>query len=148
MIRKMLDSDLDKIDVLEHRLFTSAWSKKDFEYELHDNPYGNYFVYEEDSNVVGYVGVWVIFEQAQITTLGVDTEFQDKGIGSKLLEYAINYADHQGCEVISLEVRVSNEKAIKLYENAGFINVNIRKGYYQDNNEDAYLMVKALGGNL
>lgn len=148
MIRKMLDSDLDQIDVLEHELFTSAWSKKDFEYELHDNPYGNYFVYEENSNVLGYVGVWVIFEQAQITTLGVDKKFQDRGIGSKLLEYVINYADQQACEVISLEVRVSNDKAIMLYEKAGFINVNIRKGYYQDNNEDAYLMVKALGGNL
>lgn len=148
MIRRMIDSDLDRIDVLEHELFTSAWSKDDYIYELHDNPYGNYFVYEEDNNIIGYVGVWIIFEQAQITTIGVDKEFQGKGIGAKLLEYAIDYADNNSCEVISLEVRVSNEKAINLYEKAGFINVNVRKGYYQDNNEDAYLMVKALGGNL
>ena len=50
------------------------------------------------------------------------------------------------CDTMSLEVRVSNDKAIALYKKNGFITVNTRKGYYQDNHEDAYLMVKPLGG--
>ncbi|MCI5773188.1 MAG: ribosomal protein S18-alanine N-acetyltransferase [Erysipelotrichaceae bacterium] len=148
MIRKMTKDDLMTICKLEAKLFTPPWQMKDFLYELTENPYSQYFVYIIDDQVVGYIGLWLIFEQAQITTLGVDEAFQKQGIGSKLLDHAIMQANEALCEIMSLEVRVSNHKAIGLYEKKGFETVNIRKGYYQDNHEDAYLMIKPLGGNL
>lgn len=144
----MTKDDLMTICKLEAKLFTPPWQMKDFLYELTENPYSQYFVYIIDDQVVGYIGLWLIFEQAQITTLGVDEAFQKQGIGSKLLDHAIMQANEALCEIMSLEVRVSNHKAIGLYEKKGFETVNIRKGYYQDNHEDAYLMIKPLGGNL
>ena len=85
-------------------------------------------------------------EQSQITTIGVDPRFQRNGIGQYMLETMIELARQHDCQVMSLEVRVSNEKAINLYKKLGFHIECIRKNYYQDNHEDAYLMIKELEG--
>ena len=146
MIRRMQESDLDSVVTLENNLFSSdAWERKTFLYELNENPYAALFVYEEDGVISGYVDVWVMYEQAQIADIGVDTAMQHTGIGSKLMKKAMYVAMREGCETMSLEVRCSNEKAIGLYEKYGFIAVGKRKKYYGDG-EDALLMVKALGG--
>ena len=64
------------------------------------------------------------------------------------MDHLINCAAEKGCEMISLEVRVSNAPALTCYKKYGFEIINIRKSYYQDNHEDAYLMMKPIGGNL
>ncbi len=148
MIEKMTNDDLQYVCQLEEKLFTSSWKLKDFLYELNDNPFSCYFVCKINNKVVGYIGEWITFEQAQITTLGVDPKYQGQGIATSLLEHAILFANQKQCEIMSLEVRVSNYVALNLYKKLGFEIVNIRKGYYQDNHEDAYLMIKPLGGNL
>lgn len=146
MIRTAEDQDLDRIAELENVLFAdSPWPWKEFEHELHENPFAILLVDEEEGRVVGYLDYWILYEQAQVATIGVDPEYQNRGIGSALLSYAEKDAADQGCETFSLEVRVSNAKARHLYEKHGFIQVNIRKGYYE-NGEDAYLMVKPIGG--
>ncbi len=146
MIRAAEDQDLDRIAELENVLFAdSPWPWKEFEHELHENPFAILLVDEEEGRVVGYLDYWILYEQAQAATIGVDPEYQNRGIGSALLSYAEKDAADQGCETFSLEVRVSNAKARHLYEKHGFIQVNIRKGYYE-NGEDAYLMVKPIGG--
>ena len=146
MIRAAEDQDLDRIAELENVLFAdSPWPWKEFEHELHENPFAILLVDEEEGKVVGYLDYWILYEQAQVATIGVDPEYQNRGIGSALLSYAEKDAADQGCETFSLEVRVSNAKARHLYEKHGFIQVNIRKGYYE-NGEDAYLMVKPIGG--
>lgn len=146
MIRAAEDQDLDRIAELEKVLFAdSPWPWKEFEHELHENPFAILLVDEEEGRVVGYLDYWILYEQAQVATIGVDPEYQNRGIGSALLSYAEKDAADQGCETFSLEVRVSNAKARHLYEKHGFIQVNIRKGYYE-NGEDAYLMVKPIGG--
>lgn len=146
MIRAAEDQDLDRIAELENVLFAdSPWPWKEFEHELHENPFAILLVDEEEGRVVGYLDYWILYEQAQVATIGVDPEFQNRGIGSALLSYAEKDAADQGCETFSLEVRVSNAPARHLYEKHGFIQVNIRKGYYE-NGEDAYLMVKPIGG--
>lgn len=146
MIRAAEDQDLDRIAELEKVLFAdSPWPWKEFEHELHENPFAILLVDEEEGKVVGYLDYWILYEQAQIATIGVDPEYQNRGIGSALLSYAEKDAADQGCETFSLEVRVSNAPARHLYEKHGFIQVNIRKGYYE-NGEDAYLMVKPIGG--
>lgn len=146
MIRAAEDQDLDRIAELENVLFAdSPWPWKEFEHELHENPFAILLVDEEEGRLVGYLDYWILYEQAQVATIGVDPEYQNRGIGSALLSYAEKDAADQGCETFSLEVRVSNAPARHLYEKHGFIQVNIRKGYYE-NGEDAYLMVKPIGG--
>lgn len=146
MIRAAEEQDLDRIAELENVLFAdSPWPWKEFEHELHENPFAILLVDEEEGRVVGYLDYWILYEQAQVATIGVDPEYQNRGIGSALLSYAEKDAADQGCETFSLEVRVSNAPARHLYEKHGFIQVNIRKGYYE-NGEDAYLMVKPIGG--
>ena len=98
--------------------------------------------------IVAYFDYWIIFDRAEIATIGVKEEYRHLGYGQKMMNYIVEQAELNGCENVSLEVRVSNDKAIKLYEKNGFININTRKNYYDDNHEDAYLMVKPLGGNL
>lgn len=146
LIRAMELEDLDRIVELEHILFTSAWNKSDFIYELLENQFSFNYVLEADNQIVGYVGVWLMYEQAQITTIGVDPAYMRQGLGRMMMQEMIELAMNQGCEKMSLEVRISNQKAISLYESLGFETVAIRKDYYQDNHEDAYLMIKGLEG--
>lgn len=145
MIRLMTPSDITRVLELENQLFTSPWGEDDFMYELESNPYSTIFVEEQDNNIVGYVGIWIIFEHAQITTLGVDKSYQHKHIGQTLLVYAMKEAIMKHAELMSLEVRVSNIAAQNLYKKLGFKTETIRKDYYQDNHEDAYLMLVKLG---
>ncbi len=146
-IRPMDIGDLKRIMELEHLLFTSVWNEEDFIYEITDNPFSFYYVLEDENRIVGYVGLWVMYEQSQITTIGIDPCCQRKGYGQYLLNEMIHLAISKECEVMSLEVRVSNSKAIGLYEKFGFVKEGIRKDYYQDNHEDAYLYVKRLEAN-
>lgn len=146
LIRAMDIDDLERIVELEHILFTSSWDVSDFMYEILENQFSYNFVLEENGVIIGYVGVWIMYEQSQITTVGIDPQYQRKGYGRILMEEMLNLATSQGCEVMSLEVRLSNHKAISLYKSLGFENQAIRKNYYQDNHEDAYLMVKRLEG--
>ncbi|MCI9093789.1 MAG: ribosomal protein S18-alanine N-acetyltransferase [Coprobacillus sp.] len=145
LIRKMDIDDLNQVVVLEEQLFTSSWSYKDFLYELLENDFSFNYVIEDDLKIVGYVGVWMMYEQAQITTIGVAPDYQRQGLGRNMLETIIALTQKHGCEMMSLEVRISNDKAISLYESLGFHKETIRKNYYQDNQEDAYLMIKRLG---
>lgn len=144
MIFKMSEDDLDKVLELEKVLFSDPWTYENYLYELNDNPYSNLYIIKKDQDIIGYAGLWVLFEQGQITTIGINPKYQKQGYGKILLEYLINQAKAKEAETISLEVRVSNDTAIALYEKYGFITINIRKAYYQDNYEDAYLMMKGI----
>ena len=139
LLRAMAVNDLDQIIVLEHQLFSSPWSKEDYLYELSSNPYAKYYVLEDDK-IIGYVGMWITYETAQITTIGIAKERQGQGL-SKFLMNKVD-GETRDCEAITLEVRVSNTRAIRLYESYGFRKEAIRKDYYLDNHEDAYLMMK------
>lgn len=143
-IRLMTIQDIDSILQLEKQLFTSQWKEEDFIYEIETNPFSYLYVLIEEEMIIGYAGLWISYEQAEITTIGIKKEYQGKGYASQLMDYLIELAKKKDCETISLEVRISNKKAIKLYEKYGFIYASIRKNYYQDNFEDAYLMVKEM----
>lgn len=144
LIRRMDINDLERVVSLEQQLFSSSWSYADFLYELLENDFSFNYVIEEDGFIVGYIGVWFMYEQAQITTIGVDPRYQRQGLGKEMMETVMEIAQRNQCETMSLEVRVSNFKAISLYESLGFHKEAIRKNYYQDNQEDAYLMIKRL----
>lgn len=146
MIRRMEMSDLDTIVEIEKECFKSLYQKEQYAYELEDNPCAKLFVIEEDGVIAGYIDYWITFESCQLTKIAVAKNYRGKGYAKAMMEYMIEDAIKEKCEAILLEVRVSNEKAIALYESYDFIEINVRKGYYTDNNEDAIVMGKVIGG--
>ena len=147
ILRPMENADLDAVMVIEHEAFSDHWPRSAYEYEINENEFSNAFVAEENGEILGAAVTYMIFDDAQIATIAVRKSARKQGIGAQMLEKIINDADQAGCSTLSLEVRVSNTPANRLYEKYGFITVNVRKGYYEDG-EDAYLMIKPLGGNV
>lgn len=90
--------------------------------------------------IIGYGGVWLMMDEAHITTLGVSPAYRGKGIGEFLLVGLIDVAMQLGASWLTLEVRVSNTVAQSLYRKYTFKEAGVRKKYYTDNNEDAYIM--------
>ena len=121
--------------------FQDPWTKQDFINELESNPYSCIYVKEINGEVVAYVDLWIAYENAEIANIAVKKEFLHQGIASELMQYCLQKIQQSKCENFTLEVRVSNMNAIKLYEKFGFQTVSKRKKYYADG-EDAYLMVQ------
>ncbi len=145
MIRKMTLEDLDQVMEIEKQAFHDHWPRSAYEYELKENEFSTLLVYEENKQVLGIIGYYILFDEAQITTIATRSDAKRRGIARKLMDAMIQDCDEKLCCTVSLEVRKSNFPAIQLYESYEFITVNVRKGYYEDG-EDAYLMIKALGG--
>lgn len=146
MIREMTEEDLETVLKIENDSFFTPWSKQQYLYELNENPYSNLYVYVVDDKIVGYCDLWLIFEHAEIATIAVSKDYRKQHIGQNLMEHIEEKAIENGCETISLEVRVSNQPAIDLYSKCGFITVNTKKSYYQtsDGYEDGYFMMKGI----
>jgi ribosomal-protein-alanine N-acetyltransferase len=121
--------------------FPITWSKESFEQEL-SNRYARYVVAVEDGTVVGFGGMWIIIDEAHITNIAVHPEFRGFGIGSMLVDSLMSICRIEGVSAMTLEVRVSNFKAINLYKKFGFVEEGRRKSYYEDNKEDALIMWK------
>lgn len=143
MIRLMVVKDLEKVLILENQLFSSPWTYESYVFELKDNPFSHYVILDEQG-IKGYMGLWLNDDALQLTTIGVDPKVQNQGIATALIAYMLDYASENHVSVITLEVRVSNEKAIRLYDKAGFKKAAIRKQYYSNPDEDAILMMKQL----
>lgn len=138
IIRFMQESDIENVLAIETTLFHPGWSKSHFQYELNENPFSFLYVLEDNNELIGYVGFWVMFEQAQITTVAIKKSEQKQGLGMQLMEFALERIKQEHCEQITLEVRKSNVVAQKLYEKLGFTYCGVRENYYGD--EDALLM--------
>ena len=145
MIEEMKLSDLEEIMELEKDLFKNdAWKKENYEYELQENDLSRMYVDRINDEIVSYGGLWFLFENCDITTIGTKRKYWHQGYGERMFKYLLNVAKNEGCEFAHLEVRVSNINAINLYKKNGFEIIRTRKGYYSDNNEDAYDMMKGL----
>ncbi len=96
--------------------------------------------FDGDGRIIGFAGMWHMFEEAHVTTIGVDPGHRGHGLGELLLVSLIDQAVHRKASWMTLEVRVSNEPAQALYRKYGFTVQGTRKRYYSDNNEDAYIM--------
>ena len=96
---------------------------------------------KETGRIVGYAGVWLIQEEGHITNVAVHPDFRRKHIGMAIVEVMMKESRKRaGTKTFTLEARKSNTAAIELYKKFGFLEVGIRKGYYQENNEDAVIM--------
>ena len=137
----MQKTDLDDVISIEAKAYGEHhWSKDSFMSEL-SNDLAKYFsVFNTDGQLIGYCGCWQILEEAHITNIAVSPDYRRKHIGEALLTTIIDECYRNMAKYITLEVRVSNTPAISLYEKYGFKSLGARKGYYQDNNEDALIM--------
>jgi ribosomal-protein-alanine N-acetyltransferase len=142
--------DLDRIVQIERESFSVPWTRKMFEVELDRNPFGHLYVARpaagrnREGGFVGYVCFWVVFEEFRLMTLAVEPPARRQGFGCALLRHAMALGRAQGATRALLEVRASNEAALKLYEQEGFRRTAVRARYYANPVEDAVLMEREL----
>ena len=141
VIRRMRREDLDAIAAIEAATFARPWSRDSFRRELEENRVARYLVAELDGRVIGYAGAWIVMDESHITNIAVEEGFRGQGIGKRLTAALLQYLSNLGASYATLEVRVSNERAIRMYQSLGFVSAGKRKRYYDDNGEDAWLMV-------
>lgn len=140
IVREMMQQDLEEVSLLETAIFTMPWSKAGFEASL-SMENSIFLVAEEEGRILGYCGMVLSIEEGEITNVAVAPDARCRGIGDALLREMIRRGKEQGCEKIVLEVRVSNETAIRLYQKHQFVSVGVRKGFYEKPKEDAYIMI-------
>ncbi len=140
-VEKLALFHLDDIMEVEELCYGKHhWSRNSFVSEI-SNPCANYLVaVDKNGKCVGYMGVWRIFDEAHITNLAVHPSYQGKGLAHFLILSSLDECYRDKIKFLTLEVRVSNERAKKIYERFGFKSLGLRKKYYQDNNEDALIM--------
>jgi ribosomal-protein-alanine N-acetyltransferase len=151
-VEPMEQADVATVAAIEREVFTLPWSSSAFGYELRANPMSHYVVARTrfvarkavdedlDPSIVGYGGFWMMLDEAHVCTLAVNPDWQRRGVGELLLSSMIEMAAQLGASFVTLEVRVSNLPAQRLYEKYGFAPAGRRKGYYSDNREDALIM--------
>jgi [ribosomal protein S18]-alanine N-acetyltransferase len=133
---------IDDVLVIEKLSFKTPWTRDAFTMELTNNKCSLYRVITNEDKVVAYGGMWILLDEGHITNIAVHPEYRGTGLGDKILEDMICISKGKGIDSMTLEVRISNISAINLYKKHGFIEVAIRKGYYQDTNEDGIIMWK------
>jgi [ribosomal protein S18]-alanine N-acetyltransferase len=144
-IRVATAEDVDAMTELDATCFSAPWSRASFEAELTTNNLAWYLVAEElvpggVGLIIGYAGLWAIEDEGHITNVAVHPDYRRMHLGFILVEMLIAQTRKEGLKRFTLEVRPSNQAAISLYEQFGFVSAGLRKGYYEDNNEDAMIM--------
>jgi ribosomal-protein-alanine N-acetyltransferase len=139
----MRPEDLDEIVAIENVSFPSPWPKRIFEREIEAlNSYKR--VIRMSGIVIAYIVTWTIHDEVHILNIAVHPDFRKAGLGEMLMRHCICFSKDNGLKHAILEVRTSNIGAIKLYEKIGFRILRLRKKYYSDNGEDAYVMMSEL----
>jgi len=160
LIREMTLDDLPVVLQIDRLSFPLPWPERSYRFELTRNPAAHLLVAEFDvvrpPFVIGFAGCWLIADEVHISTLAVHPDHRRQGIGERLLLAVLKWALGSGAEIATLEVRVSNHAAVKMYLKNSFVIEGRKMNYYRDNNEDALLMtltdlhntqVKVVGGD-
>lgn len=135
----MRASDIEHVSRIERGSFATAWNASAYLTEL-SNPAAVYIIAAIGEKVIGYGGLWVIMDEAHITTIAVVPEWRSLRVGERLLSEMLATARRDGATRATLEVRTTNEPAQRLYKRYGFLKAAVRKGYYSDNREDADIL--------
>ena len=141
VIRRMQKRDVPRVAAIERETFARPWSEESFRREMESNPVARYLVAERGGEILGYAGAWVVMDECHITNVAVRESDRGQGIGKMLVRALMRYVSNLGASWADLEVRVSNARAQHIYAGEGFVSVGKRKRYYEDNGEDALLMV-------
>jgi [ribosomal protein S18]-alanine N-acetyltransferase len=139
-IRPMSFADIDSVLAVEQASFSTPWSRVAFETEIRENDLALYLVTQVDNQIVGYAGMWIILDEAHITNVAVLPDHRGQGLGYSLMTAMMTLAKRQGATCMTLEVRVSNLGAQRLYRRMGFVPRGVRRQYYSDTQEDALIM--------
>jgi ribosomal-protein-alanine N-acetyltransferase len=140
-LREMTWRDIPALSALEPELFEDdAWTDRTWWAELAGRPRRSYVVGERSGTLVGYAGVDCRGEVADVMTIAVAPGAQGQGLGTVLMHWLIAEARRAGAEHLMLEVRADNAVAQRLYSNAGFANLSVRRKYYQPGDVDALIM--------
>ena len=143
LIESMSLADLPAVTEIERLSFSSPWPAYAFEHELSANRLARYIVSRIDGRVVGFAGIWLMVDEAHITTFSVHPDWRRRGIGRRLLLRLADLAAELGAARMTLEVRVSNVEAQALYAGMGFRVAGRRVAHYSDDGEDAFIMTTA-----
>ncbi|MGN0167889.1 MAG: ribosomal protein S18-alanine N-acetyltransferase [Acetatifactor sp.] len=138
-VRELREEDIEELSRIEAESFSLPWSAQDFR-DLLKHSYCFYLVAETEGKVVGCCGFTDSCHEGNIDNVVVDAAYRGKGVAQTMLRELIVRGEAQGIEAFSLEVRVSNEAAIHIYEKLGFRSAGIRPGFYEKPVEDAMIM--------
>ena len=151
----MQEVDIATVQEIEREIFSTPWPRNAYYRELASRSSAHYLVLRQegpvempagiqgsdfDPSIVGYGGMWRMYDEAHVTTIGVRHDLHHRGYGRVMFAGLVQAAYDMGAKWVTLEVRTSNENAIKMYEAFGFKVIGRRKGYYTDNGEDAIVM--------
>ena len=153
-LRAMRATDVPRVVALDLAAFgpIDAWAESSFRDELRENRLARYYVLEDSAAVShdagpalrGYIGCWTMLDELHIVTIGVDPDWQQRGLGEALVQHALDLAHELGCEAVSLECRESNAAARALYAKYGFEQVGRRRRYYKDGEDALILTVRGI----
>ncbi len=151
----MREADVNTVQEIEREIFATPWPRNAYYRELASRASAHYVVLRHeglaempsrfrlpdlDPTIVGYGGMWRMYDEAHVTTIGVRRDLQHQGYGRILFAGLVQASYDLGAKWITLEVRTSNDNAMRMYEGFGFKVIGRRKGYYTDNGEDAIVM--------
>jgi len=141
ILRFMTDEDAVYLAKIEEKVFSMPWKVSDFlEMNAHDNV--KYIVAELDGKIIGGCGIMNIAGEGEITNVVIDSDYRGNGYACQMMERLLLEGTKMGITDFTLEVRVSNVPAIRLYEKLGFESAGIRPGFYDKPKEDANIMWK------
>jgi [ribosomal protein S18]-alanine N-acetyltransferase len=140
IIEPMRLEDLPAVHLIEKASFTSPWPEHAYQSELESNRLAHYLIARAADRIVGYGGMWLMVDEAHITTFAIHPAWRRQHIGERLLLAFMDLAVDRGANEATLEVRLSNLPARRLYEKYGFRPVGLRPRYYSDDHEDALIM--------
>lgn len=145
LIKRAKITHIHQVHKIEVESFKRPWSFASFIFEI-KNPFSFFYVIEKDKKIIGYFILWDMGEEFHLANIAVKKEERGKGYGRMMLDKILEMAKKENKKRIRLEVRVSNERAIKIYEKFGFKKTRIIKNYYGD--EDGYEFVYELNSDL
>ena len=133
------EKDIPFVMELDREAFFDPWSRDAWQREL-QNKIAIWIVEEQEQDIVGYAGIWVVAGEAQVMRVAVRKALRNQGLGLALTRALIQKAWEAGAEAVTLEVRESNAAAQKVYERCGFVSEGVRPNYYEDTHEGAVIM--------
>jgi len=142
-VEPMTTVDVPDVHRIESASFPVPWPDYAFRQELETNRMAHYLVVRSGAEMIAYGGLWLMVDEAHITTFAVLPDWRRRGVGGRLMVEMMRLARDLGSRVMTLEVRLSNQPARALYGRFGFRPVGIRPRYYSDNGEDALIMTTA-----
>ena len=145
--RRSVPADATGIAELEEKIFSDAWSYRDVQ-DLICTEGGMCFTAIDNGEVVAYVIGRLIAPEGEIYRVAVAPHKRQRGIGYRLLDYAVKTSKGQGLERLFLEVRSKNVPALRLYTAYGFKEIGVRKNYYKDPQDDAIVMLRTHSADM